>query len=82
MVDEPLILAILADYSPDSFYEALPSVQDDLEMLQASAVPDSDLSQDPAIAVVMMRLSPVEVWSPPISRFPDRVQRNGQEGES
>lgn len=42
MVDEPLILAILADYSPDSFYEALPSVQDDLEMLQASAVPDSE----------------------------------------
>lgn len=35
---------MLADYSPDSFYEALPSVQDDLGMLQASAVPD--LNQD------------------------------------
>lgn len=42
LVDEPLILAILADYSPDSFYASLPSVQEDLGMLQASAVPDID----------------------------------------
>lgn len=42
MVDEPLILAILADYSPDSFYASLPHVQEDLETLQASAVPDTD----------------------------------------
>ncbi|KAJ9122447.1 hypothetical protein QFC22_001872 [Naganishia vaughanmartiniae] len=40
LVDEPLILAILADYSPDGFYAALPNVQEDLGMLQASAVPD------------------------------------------
>lgn len=42
LVEEPLILAILADYSPDSFYEALPSVQEDLAMIQASAVPDPE----------------------------------------
>ncbi|KAJ9093565.1 hypothetical protein QFC19_008292 [Naganishia cerealis] len=41
LVDEPLILAMLADYSPDGFYAALPNVQEDLAMLQASAVPDN-----------------------------------------
>ncbi|KAJ9100682.1 hypothetical protein QFC21_003727 [Naganishia friedmannii] len=41
LVDEPLIRAILADYSPDGFYAALPNVQEDLGMLQASAVPDA-----------------------------------------
>jgi hypothetical protein len=46
LVDEPLILAILADYSPDSFYASLPDVQEDLGMLQASAVPDPDQEDD------------------------------------
>jgi hypothetical protein len=46
LVDETLILAILADYSPDSFYASLPNVQEDLGMLQASAVPDPDQEDD------------------------------------